>query len=135
MKTMRDGQTTIDDHLAAAHSDFRNMDGRGGDLMERSNKPNVLSKLTTRSARVVAEHRQHKVAKYEKDRAKLIKQLKNKGIDYPKLEAATLPDDLKKGAVDTDKLTKAAAIAHAILVSNTLNKWDALLKEARSKLE
>lgn len=132
---MRDGQITIDDHLAAAHQDFRNEDARGGDLLFRSDKSNVLSKLTHKSACHVAGYRQSLVAEYEKKRAKLIKQLETKGINYHKLQAATLPDDLKEGAVDTDKLTKSAAVAHAVLVRKTLNKWDALLEEAKNKLD
>lgn len=134
MKTMRDGQITIDDHLAAAHQDFRNEDFRGGDLLMRSNKPNVLSKLTTDSARYVAKYRQGQFAEREKKRDELIEQLKTEGIKYSKLEDAAVPGDLKKGAVDTSNLKKTAAINHAILVRNTLTKWDAIIAEAENKL-
>ncbi|KAJ4413839.1 hypothetical protein N0V82_008281 [Gnomoniopsis sp. IMI 355080] len=131
----RDGLVTIDDHLAAAHADFRNKVGRGGEFLERTDKANVLSRLTNKSVQYVAEHRQKQVEEYETRRARLIHALNQAGLDYAKLAAATLPRNLQKGVVKIRTLKKKDMIAHAILVRKTLKRWDALLAEAEAMLE
>ncbi|KAJ4390701.1 hypothetical protein N0V93_004299 [Gnomoniopsis smithogilvyi] len=130
----RDGLITIDDHLAASHSDFRNMAGRGGDLLERTDKVHVLKRLTVESAMTVVFYRQSRVGQAEMRRLHLVQALNNANLNYPDIVAATIPPVLQAGAVSVHDLDKSALIDIAVAARSVLNQWERLCTHAEAML-
>lgn len=129
------GEVYYDDHLASVHCDFRNVGGRGGELLDWSTKKPGLNRLSLPAIRFVASHRQGQVAAALQTRDDLLEAFKAVNCSNKRLEEAQLPEDMQPGEKDTNTMSKTAAMNHAILVRETLNAWDGMFTLGQKALE
>lgn len=126
----------IDEHLANAHQDFRNIGGRGGELLEHTTAPTVLSHLSKPAAFYVLEEDCLKAEAILEEKARLLRKLQQHNVVLPALERE-FPADLEPGSVNdrTDRMTKAEMVTLIVRLRVEMKEWYAIFIEAEAMVE
>lgn len=126
----------MDDHLANNHQIFCNMAGRGGDYLENTTDPSLLSHLNRAAALYVLAEDCLKAEAILEEKARLLKKAQHHNVTLRALEREFL-SDLAPDSPDINEvyMTKAEVVEIIVKLREEMKEWYSSFVQVEDLLE
>lgn len=130
----RDGNATIDEHLANDHFDFRNEAGHAGRAVWNIPSQGTVNHLTWGTLKTITDNHHGSITNYVNERTSLIGSLQTIGMPFTEL--MSLPTTtIRIPFPDLSEHTKPALGKHVIQLRTDIQKWEEVFCDARAVID